>query len=338
MHGRGMHRTSLDEALAQLQGFSPEYSRELSDHAPMVLEALDRLDRSDLIEPYLRETLPHRRAARDERAPALDGYEALARGLHEELTQKGATVALGGWVARLAPGLSGAAFHGALRVAHAVRGLERKDTPARRVELCRAVAYGLVRSATLPTLAVKDTPARQRHTLAEALAEIEPSPEALAPRAGLISTALAERAARHPTLAQRAAGIELSEDSEAAADELLTCALALFTRSEHLPSATFTLLHAVTGMEAVGTLVRAVPEQGATLVLHAAHALLAMRVAFVGRVNDVDAAPPPRESFAALSQRALESLDDHACKLAAALTASPTLDDATRATALQRWL
>ena len=44
------------------------------------------------------------------------------------------------WVPRFMPGLVAALFHGVIRTAHAVRALERIDTPSRRAELSRALA------------------------------------------------------------------------------------------------------------------------------------------------------------------------------------------------------
>ena len=55
---------------------------------------------------------------------------------------------------RLAPGLSAAATHGILRTAHAARALSRRDTPERRGELARGLAYWAV--------AYEELPARER--------------------------------------------------------------------------------------------------------------------------------------------------------------------------------
>jgi hypothetical protein len=49
------------------------------------------------------------------------------------------------WVPRLMPGLSVALFHGAIRTAHAVRAVAAADTPPRRSELARALAYWAAR-------------------------------------------------------------------------------------------------------------------------------------------------------------------------------------------------
>lgn len=109
--------------------------------------------------------------------------------------------------------------------------------------------------------------------------------------------------------------------------------------SEHLELNTFTMLHAVTGMDAAMTIGRAVPsEQARALAQFAAHALLAMRVAFVGRYP-FDPPQQPAPAFEVLLDRAVHSLDDHAIKLAAALVAGrEDLGEQRCAQALWRWV
>jgi hypothetical protein len=73
------------------------------------------------------------------------------------------------WVGRLAPGMSGAATHGVIRTAHAVRALARSDTAVRRGELARGLAYW--------ASSYEELPARRRNAppiaaFARALAEV----------------------------------------------------------------------------------------------------------------------------------------------------------------------
>jgi hypothetical protein len=73
------------------------------------------------------------------------------------------------WVGRLAPGMCGAATHGVIRTAHAVRALARHATPERRGELARGLAYW--------ASSYEELPARRRaappiETFAKALAEV----------------------------------------------------------------------------------------------------------------------------------------------------------------------
>jgi hypothetical protein len=335
---------TLDDALALLAPYSPEYAGALSDHAPMVLEALDRLGRGDLLETYLARTLPYRRLLSDEVDPALAAFSARVAAASYDVARWGWERALSVRLSPLVDAVSGAAFHGTIRVAHAVRALERADTEPRRVELCRALAYMEARAERLG-LPRSGGPS----SLTSVLEGLEPSPDAMARRHGLISAALSDRARAHATLATRVSQIALG-DPRRGADELRAAALRLFLHGEYVPANTFTMLHAVTGMEAIGTLVRSTlpidPEVARALVEHGGQALAAMRVAFVGRWHR----PAPElhtRSRSDLQTRAVESLDDHAIKLCAALETMPELGqelgkdehaEAMHAEAMDRWL
>ena len=335
---------ALDAGLQALGELSPEYGAELSDHAPMVLEALDRLEASAAIAPFLARTLPKLRKLNAVAEPGLGNYEQLVAQASEELLQKGGPQVLLDWFPRYAPGLAGAAFHGLIRLAHAQRSLARASSASaesltlRRAELAKALAYACVRAQVL---AQAEAPAEApRLGVQQALRELEPSPEALATRSGLISTALARRAGQHPHLAQTAAALQQPQSPLEALRELRRAAVDLLLDGEYLELNTFTMLHAVTGMDAALTLGQALPEEQARqLAKYAAHALLAMRVAFVGRYPLGESQRQNSESFATLLQRALTSLDDHAIKLAAALNdAREDLGEDRCAEALARWV
>ena len=54
------------------------------------------------------------------------------------------------WIPRLAPGLVGAAGHGLIRAAHAVRALGRRESQTRTTELAQGLAYWAARFQRLP--------------------------------------------------------------------------------------------------------------------------------------------------------------------------------------------
>jgi len=330
----------VDQPWIAVAALSPEYGDALSDHTPMVAESLERLGRPDRIAAYLEKTLPKRRALVDETDPELADFGRLRAEAEKDLEQLAVRGALERWVDRWGDGLSGAAFHGALRVAHALRALERRDSAPRRRELAGALAYATLRRAPLQTEspASNESPAKPT-TLLETLSVLEPDPDALVGRSGLISTAVAARAARHPTLASRARSLALPDDDAQSARELVHAAAELFLSGEMLSGSVFTLLHAVTGMAAVARISRELPlPKRDALLRQGAHALLAMRVAFVGRFPFASAPAAPR-SFDEGVKRAIETLDDHAVKLAVTLRdADAGLDERARADALDRWL
>jgi hypothetical protein len=325
--------TSARLALASLAHTSPEYGPALTDHAAMAIEALERLDPT-AIEPFASRYLVRLRPIDREPDPALRGFVDAATALERRIDHEGALAVLAERAPALAERVAGAAFHGLLRVAHAARGLARDDHPARRAELARALAYAALRGAVLP----HRPHATQRATLSlsQALAQLDPAPDALVRRPGLITPTLFARAAAHPALGAVSAQLRRDADPVSRALELRREAALLLCRGEHGPEVTFTLLHAITASEAVLTLARMLSTETAqALVDEASHALLAMRVAFVGAL---DRPLATTASWAELRSRAVASLDDHAIKLAAALDQPEGLDDDLRCAALDAWL
>ena len=153
---------ALDEALHRLHAQEPASTMGLSTHAPMVAEVLCALGHADRVSGWLdryrgpilqlpaatsridpanwRAALgPDVRASSWERANARWGdWLAL---FTAELAGAPWRDVLDTWAGRLAPGMSGGATHGVIRTSHAVRGLARRETPERRAELARGLAY-----------------------------------------------------------------------------------------------------------------------------------------------------------------------------------------------------
>ncbi len=135
----------IDDALHRIHAHADENARGFTSHAPMVVDALVALDRANRIDAFLDEYLPG--------FPATDaGGAQTATEAWGDVLDPGSSwpAALDRALAELAPSAFAAATHGLIRVAHAVRGLERTDTPVRRRELARALAYWRASAATLP--------------------------------------------------------------------------------------------------------------------------------------------------------------------------------------------
>jgi hypothetical protein len=181
---------ALDEAFGRLQKQEPQSTLGLSTHAPMVAEALCALGHADHAVPWVetyagpvrrlptpstpidrdrwREALgPHRGAATWEAENARwgDWKEFFIAELSEARWQD----VLDLWVGRLAPGMCGAATHGVIRTAHAARALAQRETPQRRGELARGLAYWASSYEELPT---RPRTAPHVETFAKALAEV----------------------------------------------------------------------------------------------------------------------------------------------------------------------
>ncbi|HET8948053.1 MAG TPA: hypothetical protein VFQ07_13840 [Candidatus Polarisedimenticolia bacterium] len=146
---------ALDDALRLFQARAPESGGpggRLSNHGPMVAEALETLARPDAIGTFAARYLPGLEPAPAPARPlAVSGWrEALGRDtefprwlalFRAEIDTAGWRETTRLWSARLAPGLAGQATHGILRTGHAARALGRKDTAARRDELAHGLAY-----------------------------------------------------------------------------------------------------------------------------------------------------------------------------------------------------
>jgi hypothetical protein len=333
-----MDASAALRALASLSTTSPEYGPGFTDHAAMVVEALERLDPGS-IAPFVDRYVPRLRPLSQEPDEALRGFAAKVAQERAALARDGVVRVLSERTRSvLAPGIAGAAFHGVIRVAHAVRALERDASPGRLDELARGLAYSALRAEALAP-ATPPRPGEPGLSLPEALAALPPGAEALVHAPGMITGTLLARAAAHPTLSAVSGRLSLPPGPAHAASALRRAAIALLTEGEFHPDNLFTLLHGVTGMDAVCAIVRRVDAGAArALVASAGGALLALRVGYIGHLG---ATPIPQEKgdFSGLRARAIRSLDDHAIKLAAALDeAEREHADPRNAAALGRWL
>ena len=150
-----------DDALDLIHRYGPEYGGGLANHAPMAVDSLVGLGRSDDIPVWL--DWYSRSLDAPARGfgpiPAADWREYLGRHdraadwvvfFEREIDAAGWLAALQTWAPRLIPGLAAAATHGVLRSAHAVRGLSAADTPSRRRELAEGLGYWAATWQVLP--------------------------------------------------------------------------------------------------------------------------------------------------------------------------------------------
>lgn len=164
-----------DEALERFHRTGPEREGWLSNHGPMVVEALARLGREDQVHPWTDryakrlDAVPRGidridpRAWRDPLGDPVRSGDWIAFFLREIEEEEWVAV-LGRWWPRLLPGIVAGATHGVIRVGHAVRALRAHETEPRRRELAHALAYWAARWQSVPLV-----PATGRLSAAEAL-------------------------------------------------------------------------------------------------------------------------------------------------------------------------
>ncbi|MBI3250085.1 MAG: DUF4243 domain-containing protein [Deltaproteobacteria bacterium] len=153
----------IDEALELLSAYGPDLRNGLTNHAPMAVEALCALGRSDAVLPWIEKyragMLP--RPAAQSRIEDRNWRAALAHPerttdwsefFRELLREQPWREVLQQWMSRLASGLCGSATHGVIRVGHAVRSLTQGESSERMRELADALGYLAANYQELPTI------------------------------------------------------------------------------------------------------------------------------------------------------------------------------------------
>ena len=272
----------VDEALERFHATADEYHGGLSNHGPMAVDALARLGAVDEVGPWSRSY--ERRLAPFEGPPvSVDLDEPWESVVRRE-------------VPSLLRGAVGAAGHGAIRVGHAVSMLSDADTPPRRMELARALAYWRASYDEVTPGPPVEGATSVRAALAS-VATLSPPP----PGPGLISDRV------------RSLGPVPVFDA-ARVDDVIDAAAGALLASR--PSSTIALVHAVTTPAALRALAPYVDgvEREAWLV---AAALIS---------GYADALDPVIDDVVAVDEavgRAVESGDEHAIKLAAVCLGRP---------------
>jgi hypothetical protein len=309
---------TLDFVLIDIADYGPELANGLTNHAPMVAEALDSLGRGDAIRPWIERYRPAMLPWPDRVAPIANWPAALGEPplvadwrelFRAELAERDWRAVLARWVPRLASGTSGGALHGLIRVGHAARSLGRVETEPRRAELAAALASWAADYSELPIAgALGATPMSAK----AALSRLPFLPAEQRRNGGSIVRALGALTDHVPFA--RAYHWLAIDDAGAAVQELGKLFAGVFLGNVDCPLYAIVFTHAVTGTAAAGHLLPYVTEEeGRALVRHVWHAGCALYAAY-GVTRPVSAAGDvfsPDE----LADRAVINGDEHAIKL-----------------------
>ncbi len=294
---------TYDDALAQFLATRGSYGGGLSNHGPMAAEALDHMGAPEWIGAFVTAYLP-RLEPRTAPTPRGGDWRQL---LDEYLPERVSSAAA-------------EAGHCLLRVAHAVRGLERAEAdghrhvvsdttrrvPGVRVDELRTALMRWRATSGLPT---PDSLSGSR-TIDEWSAALgrfvtfEPLP-------GLLTESL-KLAAEQPGFADVVATLERSERPADTLDRLALRAVEGYLANEEFLSR-FTMLHGVTVSTMARVLVDHLDELGQRrLEAAVAGFVAAAAVAFDRRLDTSDAPRP--DARPNLAHRAGATLDDHTIK------------------------
>lgn len=309
----------MDGALELLAGTGPEYGGGLANHGPMAAEALVVLERLDAVLPWVeryRKSLDEHPSSRNpitqDRWPEAIGDFSRAGDwsvfFARQLDDLAWRAVLSEWCARLAPGISAAAFHGVIRTAHAARSLSRRDAPARRRELAEGLAYW---AASYQSLSELPDPVAKRRLPSRAICDVELLPES-GRRRGFITDRLLA-VSESASFAKVADLADTSGDPSRFLSDLAETFAGIYLA--HATRATMiALIHAVTGPSAIRLLLPHVDYTPARALLRYGWQAAAALYAASARVEPDQAPklqPADRDD---LIDRALATGDEHAFK------------------------
>ncbi|WP_214107298.1 questin oxidase family protein [Acrocarpospora catenulata] len=315
----------LDEALVRLADTGPEFHGGLSNHGPMVAEALVRLGAPEMVPGWISAYLPKLDDQPGTRERITDWRDALGdkRRIGDWTAYFTAALAespwrevLAQWWPRLTPGLAAGATHGVIRTAHAVRAVADQETEPRQAELAHALAYWAAAYVELPgrplTAGVR--------TMEQAVAVL-PILE-LAPRSLIVSHL--GNLKDLPEFANAVSALRPPSDVRADLSELSRVFSGVFlTHARHAP---IPFTHAVTMPIAVSSILHHLPQETWRPTydrIWQMSAALYSGYAYQGTVEPPPSADPssPKE----LAGQAAETGEEHAIKLTEAVLRQHTI-------------
>jgi hypothetical protein len=321
---------AMEDALALLAETGPEYHGGLANHGPMAAEALVALEQFDAVVPwvtrYRRSLDAHPSGSRpigEDWKEALGSHGRVADWstfFRRQVEDRPWHDVLGTWVPRLTPGIIAAAFHGAIRTAHAARSLAAAETAARRRELAEGLAYWAANYHPLPETR-KGVGAGRRPS--EALDDVSRVPAADQVTQGNITDRL-QPVERFAPFAAAADLVDAAGDASAFLSDLTEAFAGVFLASVP-PASLITFIHGVTGPSAVRLLLPHLdPAARAAALRYAWQGAAALYAGFSGKAPGALAGEIPER--AELVDRAIATGDEHAIKFTEACLREHTLN------------
>jgi hypothetical protein len=221
------------------------------------------------------------------------------------------------WLARLAPGYCTNALHGPIRVAHAVRALEERETPLRRAELGDALGAWASDYQTLPASTQR---AAARLAPDAGLAAVPLQPQGERTFRGSIVSALAGLA-RFDAFAPVADWLEIDADLERTLSALTAACARVYLANARDPLGVITFAHTVTAATAMRSLTPHLARAEAERLVRFGFQACAGLLACLGTAPVLEGAPGPAAGASApvapeaLADAAVAHGDDHVIKL-----------------------
>ncbi|MCL8017379.1 questin oxidase family protein [Streptomyces sp. AS02] len=303
----------LEEALERVHASGPERDGWLTNHAPMVVEALAAHGHAGAVHHWLDLYRDRLEDFPDRVAPVTDDNWASALGdprriadwtdhYSRTFAERPWKSVLAEWWPRLLPGMYGGATHTVIRVGHAVRALQAGESAPRLTELAHALGYWAARHQPIAGVAALPGAPTATESL-DAVPAIEPG------HVGFRTRLAAVR--RLPVWAGDITDPDTAKDRLA---ELVRAATHRYATHGH--GEPTMLVHAATAPNAVLRTLDALPRELWAPSLHAAWTASAAVTAMYGPVEPVAQVPSARLTAEEVLEKALAHGDEHVIKLA----------------------
>ncbi|MFJ8780420.1 questin oxidase family protein [Streptomyces sp. NPDC102476] len=302
----------LEEALDRVHASGPEREGWLTNHAPMVVEALAAHGQAGSVHRWLDLYRDKLEDFPDRTAPVTDDNWPSALGdprriadwtdhFSRTLAERPWKDVLAEWWPRLLPGLYGGATHTVIRVGHAVRAVAAEENGPRRTELAHALGYWAARHQPVPGLVALPGAATAAEAL-DAVPAIGPGHVGFRNRLAAVH--------RLPLWAQEVT------DPDTAKERLIELVRAATHRyATHGHGEPTMLVHAATAPNAVLRTLDSLPRDQWIPSLHAAWTASAAVTAMYAPVAPVAYTPPAHLAPEEVVERALAHGDEHVIKL-----------------------
>ncbi|MDT7845687.1 questin oxidase family protein [Streptomyces justiciae] len=303
----------LEEALERVHAAGPEFDGWLTNHAPMVVEALAAHGQTGAVHRWLDLYQDRLDDFPDRSEPVTDANWAQALGdprriadwtdyYARMLAERPWRDVLATWWPRLLSGLYGGATHTVIRVGHAVRALEAAENPPRLAEFAHALGYWAARHQ--PVTGITTVPGAP--TAGEALDAV--------PAIARGNVGFRNRLAAVRQLPVWADDVTDPDTARARLTELVHAATHRYATHGH--GEPTMLVHAATAPNAVLRTLDSLPRDLWAPSLRAAWTSSAAVTAMYGPVEPVVYTPPARLTAEEVVERALAHGDEHVIKLA----------------------
>jgi hypothetical protein len=312
---------AIDEAYAIFGRTGPEFGGGLSNHGPMAAEALAAMGRPDAIPEWVNRYAKRLEAhpSASSRITETDWREVLGKEARvgdwiaffdDALKNAPWRVVLNRWVARLAPGIAAAAFHGVLRTAHAARSLGERENTLRVSELAEGLGYWAATYQPLP--GSLDGP--HDSLPSRAIEQIERLPIERRKIGGFLTDGIAALATFDP-FNEVVAMVDTRGDLPAFLSDLIETFARVYVKNAIGIGGVIAFIHCVTGSRAVRNLSPYIDDATARAAARYAWQAAAGLYAAFGVVAPADGEPGARQiGVDELIDRAITNADEHAIK------------------------